>query len=190
MLLPKTTDQGALEEIGSWRPITIGSMVLRLFSRIVTKRMVQACPLHLRQRGFRTAPGCSENIEVLRGLMERPKEQYSTLAVEFVDFAKAVSHEHFLTVLREIKVDPHVVELVRNFYQNCVTRVEVGDLSTRDIDMQVGVKQGDPMSPLLFNLALDPLIHGLERLGKGVSVSGAKVATLAFADDLVLMSDS
>lgn len=193
VLIPKTSDQGALKEIGNWRPITIGSMVLRLFSRVLTKRLVDTCPLHPRQRGFRTSPGCSENLEVLRSLFEHCKEERSPFAVVFVDFARAfdsVSHEHFLCVLREMEVDPHVVELIRGSYQDCVTRVETGGRLTPAINMRVGVKQGDPMSPLLFNLAMDPLIHGLERLGKGLSVSGTRVTTLAFADDLVLVSDS
>lgn len=193
VLIPKTSDQSALGEIGNWRPITIGSTVLRLFSRVLTKRLVDTCPLHPRQRGFRTSPGCSENLEVLRSLFEHCKGERSQFAVVFVDFARAfdsVSHEHFLCVLRGMQVDPHVVELIRGSYQDCVTRVEIGDRQTPEIDMRVGVKQGDPMSPLLFNLAMDPLIHGLERLGKGLSVSGTKVTTLAFADDLVLVSDS
>lgn len=193
VLIPKTSDQSALGEIGNWRPITIGSTVLRLFSRVLTKRLVDTCPLHPRQRGFRTSPGCSENLEVLRSLFEHCKGERSQFAVVFVDFARAfdsVSHEHFLCVLRGMQVDPHVVELIRGSYQDCVTRVEIGDRQTPEINMRVGVKQGDPMSPLLFNLAMDPLIHGLERLGKGLSVSGTKVTTLAFADDLVLVSDS
>ncbi|NXU41051.1 PO21 protein, partial [Drymodes brunneopygia] len=51
-------------------------------------------------------------------------------------------------------------------------------------------KQGDPMSPLLFNLALDPLLCKLEQRGKGFHHSGMNITAMAFADDLVLLSDS
>lgn len=63
-------------------------------------------------------------------------------------------------------------------------------MKTPDITVRVGVKQGDPLSPLLFNLALDPLIQGLECYGKGYTVAGLTVTSLAFADDLVLIGGS
>ncbi|NXM65118.1 PO21 protein, partial [Illadopsis cleaveri] len=53
-----------------------------------------------------------------------------------------------------------------------------------------GVKQGDPMSPVLFNLALDPLLCKLETEGKGFQRGGLKVTAMTFADDLVPLSDS
>lgn len=84
-------------------------------------------------------------------------------------------------------MDPHVVGLIQQTYMNSCTSVEVGGQCTPDIKVRVGVKQGDPMSPLLFNLALDLLIHGLKRFGKGYTVAGHRVTSLGFADDLVLV---
>ncbi|NWR95726.1 PO21 protein, partial [Furnarius figulus] len=55
---------------------------------------------------------------------------------------------------------------------------------------RVGVKQGDPMSPLLFSLTLDPLLCKLEDCGKGYHQGGHTITAMAFADDLVLLSGS
>ncbi|NXU78894.1 PO21 protein, partial [Oreotrochilus melanogaster] len=61
---------------------------------------------------------------------------------------------------------------------------------TDPIYIRSGVKQGDPMSPSLFNLAMDPLLCKLESEGEGFHHGGSKVTAMAFADDLVQLSDS
>ena len=110
-----------------------------------------------------------------------------------VDFAKAfdtVTHEHILEALKRRELDEHVLGFIRESYVDCATRVKVGGELTHLIDMEVGVKQGDPMSPLLFNVALDPLFQTLERRGEGFAWGDQSVTTLAFADDLVMVSSS
>lgn len=83
------------------------------------------------------------------------------------------------------------MDLIQQIYTDSSTSVEVGSEHTPDIQVRVGVKQGDPLSPLLFNLAMDPLIHGLERFGKGYILGdGLSVVCLAFADDLVVIGGS
>lgn len=130
---------------------------------------------------------------MLRGLIRHCKEEHSPLAVAFIDFAQpfnSVSHEHILSALTQIKVESHVVGLISQIYEDSTTCVEIGGGATPDINVRVEVKQGDPLSPLLFNLPMDPLIHGLELYGKGYTVAGHKLVSLAFADDLVLVGGS
>ncbi|CAM2107381.1 unnamed protein product [Caretta caretta] len=172
LLIPKTVDPETLKELGNWRPLTIGSIVLRLFSRILTNRLAKACPLNARQRGFIAAPGCSENLKVLHLITKQAKKEKKPLGVVFIDIAKAfdsVSHDHIILVLRERGPDQHMINIISDSYRKVHTRMEVGKELTSLIAIEVGVKQGDLMSPLLFNLALDPLISTLETAGKGFS---------------------
>ncbi|NXF65137.1 PO21 protein, partial [Ciccaba nigrolineata] len=53
-----------------------------------------------------------------------------------------------------------------------------------------GVEQGDPMSQILFNLSVDPLLRNLEEEGCGFQHCSKNITTTAFADDLVLLSRS
>ncbi|NXX37533.1 PO21 protein, partial [Nicator chloris] len=87
-------------------------------------------------------------------------------------------------------VDPHVIHLVSEMYKNIRTYISTEREKTDPIYIRSGVKQGDPMSPLLFNLALDPLLCKLETEGQGFQQGGLKITAMAFADDLVLLSDS
>ncbi|KAJ8333400.1 hypothetical protein SKAU_G00414080 [Synaphobranchus kaupii] len=193
ILIPKSANPEHLKEIGNWRPITIGSMILRLYSRVLTKRLAIALPVNPRQRGFIQAPGCSENLLVLNTILKQAKRKHEHLAVVFIDIGKAfdsVSHEHILQVLQMRSLDNHVIGIIRNSYVSCLTSIEVDGERTPDIKIMTGVKQGDPMSPLLFNLAMDPLINMLESRGKGFPTHDGEIAALAFADDLVMLSHS
>jgi hypothetical protein len=50
-----------------------------------------------------------------------------------------------------------------------------------------GVRQGDPSSPLLFNLVLDPVLRSLDE-HEGFQFGRQRLKVLAFADDLVLVA--
>ncbi|BES87413.1 Reverse transcriptase (RNA-dependent DNA polymerase) [Nesidiocoris tenuis] len=75
-------------------------------------------------------------------------------------------------------------------YENGGTRLQVkGELSDR-IPIKRGVRQGDPLSPLLFNLVVDTALRGLPA-EVGFSVSPEiRVGALAFADDVVLAAST
>ncbi|NXL26703.1 PO21 protein, partial [Setophaga kirtlandii] len=99
-------------------------------------------------------------------------------------------HQHVLEGLIQRGVDPHVVQLVREMYWNIKVYISIERERTDPIYIRSGVKQGDPMSPLLFKLAMDPLLCKLESEGQGFQHGSLRITAMAFADDLVLLSDS
>ncbi|NXO18885.1 PO21 protein, partial [Oriolus oriolus] len=102
----------------------------------------------------------------------------------------AESHQHILMGLKQRGVDPHIINLIKNMYENIYTCITTKDEKSDAIKILKAVKQGDPMSPLLFNLVLDPLLCRLEKKGKGYQHGKYHITATAFADHLVLLSDS
>ncbi|NWW39995.1 POLR protein, partial [Panurus biarmicus] len=93
---------------------------------IVTARLTKVCPLNPRQKGFIRAAGCSENLKLLQTIIRSAKKEHRPLGVVFVDIAKAfdtVSHQHILHALRERGVDPYIIGLVKNMYENISTYI-------------------------------------------------------------------
>nr|BAX24491.1 reverse transcriptase [Beryx splendens] len=192
-LLPKTQDKRKLSDTSQWRPITIGSTIQRLLSGVINDRLKEACEIHPRQRGFISSPGCAENLMLLRELIALSKRELKPLAVIFIDFAKAfdtVSHKHIKAVLQQRGVDKMIIDLISNSYEGRTTILKAKGSYSREIRLKMGVKQGDPLSPLLFNLAIDPLLCKLDKVGEGAIVDGIEITSLAFADDIVLLSNS
>jgi hypothetical protein len=59
-----------------------------------------------------------------------------------------------------------------------------------ELAVRRGVKQGDPLSSLLFNLVLDPLLDLVSDLEYGFRIDDQPCSVLAFADDLCLLFKS
>ena len=68
--------------------------------------------------------------------------------------------------------------------------MKIGKAHSDVVQCRKGVKQGCPLSPILFDLAMEQLVSGLET-GKSFGYAAEeRVAVLAYTDDLCLLTDS
>ena len=145
------------------------------------------------QKAFRQVDGCGEHAATLDGVIRDARQRRRNLCVTFVDIARAfdtVSHESVDRALQIQSAPYHIRGLLRELWVGVDTQIEVSGEVSEPIPMRRGVKQGCPLSPLLFNLVINEFVSGLDR-GFGYTLPcGTKVAVLAFADDLVLVSGS
>nr|ADX60049.1 R2 protein [Kalotermes flavicollis] len=184
-LIPK--DRGSPMDVSNWRPITIGSLLSRIYTGLIERRLRTVSDIHQRQVGFMPVNGCAANLFIFDECIRQAKKE-GTIVGSLIDVAKAfdtVPHEAILRALSSQGVDEHTMAHIRDMYSGIRTRIN-GKGS--DIPLVRGVKQGDPLSPMLFNMAMDPLIRDLQR--KGFRIGGHETGALAFADDIVLLADS
>ena len=52
---------------------------------------------------------------------------------------------------------------------------------------KTGLKQGDSLSPILFNLALQKVIQSVQNVPSGIKSGKEQLNILAYADDIVLI---
>ncbi|NXP28985.1 PO21 protein, partial [Scytalopus superciliaris] len=80
------------------------------------------------------------------------------------------------------------ITLTASIYDNINTYIDPRMSSQIPSGFRLGVC--DPMSPILFNLAVDPLLWNLEEEGCGYQHCVKNLTSMTFADDLVLLSGS
>ncbi|CAG5056668.1 unnamed protein product [Parnassius apollo] len=68
--------------------------------------------------------------------------------------------------------------------------IRVKNQTTKPIQLQRGVRQGDVISPKLFTAALEDVFKLLDWKGYGININGEYITHLRFADDIVLMAES
>ncbi|XP_068213360.1 uncharacterized protein [Palaemon carinicauda] len=183
-LLPK---KDVPQEAGDFRPITVTSVVTHGLHKILSKRLAERLPSSVRQKGFKAEEGVSSNLLLLKTLIKEAKTESRTLYLAFIDFKKAfdsVSHPALLDTARATGLDENSTQYLKTFYSSISTEV-----AGVEVDITRGVMQGDPLSPLLFNIALD---HALKRLpqGVGATLRGVAIQYIAFADDIVVVAQS
>ena len=188
-LIPKDGKDGALAE--NYRPITISSILSRIYFGIIDEKLRSKARFSPRQKGFMNESGCFNNVHILNELLRHSKAKKG-LVVTQLDVSKAfdtVPHNALGYALRRKGFPEQVVRIVENAYEDVYTTIDM-KMASVEIRLQRGVKQGDPLSPLLFNLVLEPLLDSLER-DPGYEIDNeTQISSLAFADDLLLVAQT
>jgi hypothetical protein len=172
----------------NYRPITIGSLLSRLYWGLMDERLRSEVRLTPRQKGFVNEDGCFNNVHTLNEILKLAKKGDGITIVQ-LDISKAfdtVPHEVIGDALRRKGIPETVVRLIRDSYNDMSTVIKQGAVEV-PINLQRGVKQGDPLSPMIFNIIMEPLLIKLESM-EGYLVGGQTVSSLAFADDLILLA--
>ena len=174
-------------------PITMASRVTRVFHKILAARLTAKVPLDPRQKAFVPVDGCADNIFLLDNIIKGAQRQRKPVCLAFLDVAKAfdcVSHMSLARSLRRLGVPSPLVQYIATMYAYTSTVLKVGGRRSGPIRCGRGVRQGDPLSAILFNCVMDEVLSELNPAIGYFLNKEVMVRCLAFADDLVLIASS
>ena len=188
--LPKAPT-GEDPELGTYfraadtRPLSI----VNCDNRIVANSMRLRWEEHLcefvreRHQGFlRGRSILKDLLEVESAMMLRSLQDDSAAAV-FLDFAAAfpsISQQYIHECLVHIGVPANAVNAFRSLYNECRCKVSVKGQTFAGFNMSSGVRQGCPLSPLIYAVAAELLLDAIEQRTPEAFVR-------AYADDTALV---
>ena len=109
----------------------------------------------------------------------------------FLDFKKAfdsIWHSGFLYKLQKYDVKGKLYDILKDMYSKIKFRVKTKEGLTEAPTSNIGVRQGDVVSPILFNLYVNDLNEALNEPSSDlVSLNGILIECLMYCDDIVLL---
>jgi hypothetical protein len=186
-----------------YRPIALQPVMAKLLSKCVEMQLweqVEDGSVHLSnsQAGFRPCRSRYDLLTLLRCAQEHyhPRGQTTTkhplrpIFSAFLDITKAydsVPHSKIIERLQAAGVKDHLVRIITDLLSNRTTTIY-----GRTVPIGRGVPQGDPLSPLLFIIMLQPLSDALAaHPAGGVTLPGdLLLKDLLYADDVSLLAES
>ena len=157
------------------------------------------------QAAYRQGFSTEDHLITLTLLLEASSEWNLLVWLGLVDFEKAfdtVEHAPLWDALEQLGVQTEYIDLLKTLYHEQASTVLAGEES-RAFSLERGVKQGDPVSSLLFLAVMEVIFRKLKKKwGKlnlrrtgayyGVVIDDERdpLTNLRFADDILLFATS
>ncbi|GBN69625.1 Retrovirus-related Pol polyprotein from type-2 retrotransposable element R2DM [Araneus ventricosus] len=188
ILIPKSKTN--LDDVMNWRPIALSNTIYKIYTKVLAGRLqdwaTRLSALSPCQKGFTPFDGVLEHNFVLQTRLETARARKHDLCVAWLDVTNAfgaLPHQLIYKALTAAGTGEDFVNIIRDLYTGCTTNILSNNSATNPIDISSGVKQGCPISGLLFNISIDHILRKIQ----GTATSHR---ILAFADDLCLLGDS
>ena len=209
--------KGDRAECGNSRGISLLSASGKVLAKFMLTHLLEHVVdlvLSESQCGFRSGRSTIDMIFVALQLQEKCCEQHQELYLAFVDMTKAfdtVNRDLLWNILRKFGCPPTFIAILQQFHTGMCAQVVMAGSQSYSFPVEVGVKQGCVLAPIIFNLLLVAItlvshrdlqssdcvgidyrlgggFFNLRRLQAKTKTSSAMISALQYADDAAFPS--
>ena len=189
LILKKGKDK---RKIGSYRPITLLNVDLKIGSKAIAKRVAKILPdiIGIEQSAFVNERYIGDAVRTVADLIYFTKYKNHPGILLNIDFEKAydsIDHDFLAKIIKSFNFGESFQKWVHVFYNNIESCVMNNGNSTGYFPINRGVRQGDPLSSILFVIAIEVLLINIKEDKNIVGIELDHDNTLklsCYADDL------
>ena len=186
--------KGDKTDCNNYRGISLLPTTYKILSNIVLSRLIPYAEEVIgdHQCGFRSNRSATDHIICIRQILEKKWEYNEAVDQLFIDFKEAYDsfrREVLYNILIEFGVPQKLVRLIKMCLTETYSRVRVGKNFSGIFPIRNGLKQGDALSPLLFNFFLEYAIKMVQVNQDGLKLNGTH-QLMAYVDYVNVLGGS
>ena len=191
-LIPKDSDNPL--EITNFRPISLLNLDYKILTKALTIKLSQfiAFLIHTDQTSGVKGRNIQQHIHLIRDIISLSHDKMLNNVIISLDQSKAfdrVSHSFLHKTLEHCNIGPYFRKWIEIIYKHPVSAILINKTLSDTFPVTRSVRQGCSLSPLLYNLTLEPLLTRIrqDKRISGIFIPGGGLQKLlAFADDVNL----
>ena len=178
--------------LDNYRPISLINVDLKILAKALTNRLKPILPtiIHHSQTAVDTRR-IDYTIHMVRDLIDLTEKEDDEAAFIFLDQEKAfdrVDHDLLFLTLETFGFGNDFIKWIKVLYGNASTQIRINGYLTNNIPLRRGLRQGCPLSMLLYVIYIELLALQLRKNPNliGFIVGGEKIISLHYADDAII----
>ncbi|KAL4083606.1 hypothetical protein QTP88_028922 [Uroleucon formosanum] len=136
----------------------------------------------------------TDQIHIVKQVVEKSHEYNKDTYLLFVDFKAAydsINRDKLWEVMDSLGIPAKLTRLIKSCTYNSKSKISFGGELSEEFQVTTGLRQGDALSPALFNIALESVMRAVISQAKGIEIKDNQHLTaVAYADDIVLLAET
>ena len=185
-------NRGDISLLDYYRPIALMNVDVKITTKLLSIRLNKVLPtiIHESQTAV-YGRQIGNSVHLVRDIIDYANNNDEGAALLFLDQEKAfdrVSHTVLFDALRAYGFGDYFIHWIQLLYSNAYTKININGFLTEEIQLKCGVRQGCPLSPLLYVMIIELLALQLRANPNvvGFTIQGEKIISTHYADDAVI----